>query len=816
VDDRPATAGATDDGDAASVPGARQVIDPAVLPTQGTIRYRADRLVYQGQVQDPEMARARGEPVSESALMLIGDVQVVWDEPGGSTARSMTLQAQRVVLFVDDGDDEASTAGGSLPAGAVRGVYLEDAAVVSDGNYTVRAPRMYYDLPRNEALLIEAVLYTDDLQRRVPLYLRADRVRQTASDSFEARGARLTTSAFAEPHFAIGASRLSLGQVNTGDDEAARFAAEDLTLRWYGLPFFYWPYAAATARSTPLQRLGFGYSEEDGFAVETQWDAFALLGQTPPEGVEASLDVDYLGDEGGPAIGITGVYDRDDYNGAVRGYFIPSDGGSDDIADRLLVEQDEATRGFIRAQHRQQLPSDLELTLETAYVSDETFLEEYFRREAFDARPYTTAIGLKRQEDDWAVTAYAAYDLNDFTAQTTILQTPGYRVDRLPELGYRRIGSRLWDGRLQWFSENRLSRLRLRFGDDSPADRGFQDSVSQAFLGQPAAVSFEDAFESAGLPGGWVTRLDTRQELAAPLRLGEVNVTPFLVGRATGYDDDFAELSSEDDQVRLMGGGGLRLATQMHRSMGQVRSDWLDLDGLRHVVEPHAQLAYFEANLGPDDLPIYDPRVEGIQDGYLASVGLTQTLQTRRGGLGRQRTVDWLTVRTDLVLRDEGTEADQPLPRYFDYRPEFSRGGDHVRAQALWMVSDTLGMAGEATYDVDNSELAQWLVGAQLDQSPRLRWLASYQQLEPLDSELLRLGVAYQLTTKYRITANQVLDFGQNEARVASVVLERRLPRWRLQVLASYDQLDDDQTIGILLLPEGVAGGLRPVSLLGN
>ena len=32
---------------------------------------------------------------------------------------------------------------------------------------------------------------------------------------------------------------------------------------------------------------------------------------------------------------------------------------------------------------------------------------------------------------------------------------------------------------------------------------------------------------------------------------------------------------------------------------------------------------------------------------------------------------------------------------------------------------------------------------------------------------------------------------------------QRRLPRWRLRLVGDYDEIDDETTLGIVLLPEG-------------
>ena len=59
----------------------------------------------------------------------------------------------------------------------------------------------------------------------------------------------------------------------------------------------------------------------------------------------------------------------------------------------------------------------------------------------------------------------------------------------------------------------------------------------------------------------------------------------------------------------------------------------------------------------------------GIIEGYTVRLGLRNTLQTQRGGEGRWRSVDWVTLDTDLVFRGQDADIDTLIPRYYGYRP---------------------------------------------------------------------------------------------------------------------------------------------------
>ena len=771
---------------------AQAAADRSILPARGAVVYSMDQ--WSAQFGEEEIA-----------VSLVGDVRIVFED--FDQQRVVTLRAQRVVLFVDPEARERDAAagdlgGGQIDAGALRGIYLEDNAIVSDGQYTVRSPRMYYDLARDRATLLDAVFYTYDQRRGTPLYVRADAVRQTSASDFRAQGARLTTSAFAVPHFSIGAGQLDFQQYQTSDGQTgAVFAARDTTLNVGDTPVFYWPYLAGYGRDVPLRSLNVGYSSDTGVEVETNWDLYALLGKPNPENANAELEVDYLG-EHGPAFGINGSYRSRDQTGTYRGYLLADDNGTDKLPGRE-VQQDDAQRGLALVRHRTYLPANLAVSLEGTYVSDPTFLEEFFPDEAAAGKQLESSAYVKWQEGDQSVEALAVTDFSNFIENLDQLQSTATSVERYPELTHRVIGGQALPG-LTWHSQTQLSQLRLVAPDDAPEDRGFNDAQSQTAFGIDADVSFNDRAEALGLPLSTVRRLDSRQELSLPLTSGPLDITPYAVGRFTAYDDDFADFNGgNDDQVRLWGEAGLRLGSSFSRADGGFRSTLLDLDGVRHVVEPSATFFLNGSTLNPADLPVYDTAVEGLAQGAGVRLGLLNTWQTRRGGPGRQRTVDWVTLQTDVVLRSDDSDTAAEVPRFYDYRPELSRGGDHVYTELLWLVTDSLGLAGQLTHSLETDRVAQWRVGATLDHNPQLRSFLSYEEIQVLDSQLLTYGFTYQLTLKYRVGFRQTLDFSSNEARDIRVFVDRQLPGWTFRVNVAYDEIDDESRVGFTLIPDG-------------
>ena len=772
-----------------------ELVDRPVLPARGTVRYGSvDRIVYQ-----------RGD--DEDAVILIGGVRVMYEDE--DEGRDVLLTAERIVIFLDKDDAPDTTPSAQLDAGAIRGIYLEEGVSVSDGNVTVRAPRAFYDLASDRAILLDAVVYSYDVRRNVPLYMRADVIRQTSADSFNAEQAIFTTSEFAKPHLSIGADKITLQQAERDDGSIEnRVTAEDVTVNVGETPVFFWPGATVDAGAIPLRRVEVGYESENGAELQTTWDLFALTNTRAPEGFDWLAKIDYRG-EHGVGLGTELDYQREGIWGDTTAYVLPSDSGTDEIARRLGVGFDDETRGFFRSRHRQELPAGWELWLEASYVSDPTFLEEFFQNEAYAEREYETSAYFKKAEDDWALTALIKGEINNFTPQYAPLLTPGYTVNKLPEFEYRLITSVL-DDRATFYHESRIGRMRAVFGDDSPGDRGLNAAQSAAAFGIAPGTTFDQAAIAAGFPRDIVTRLDSRSEITAPFRSGVIDFTPFAVGRVTAYDDDFTAFNGgNNDQARLWGGLGLRASTAFTKTDNGFQSSLLDVNGIRHIIEPNATLAFYDTTMNSTDLPIYDPEVERLTEGGVFRVGALQTWQTKRGNPLQQRSVDWVTLRTDFIFATEDAPNPASLGRYYDYRPEYTLGDDHFYTELMWAVTEATAITGDFTHNFDQGSVVQWRTAIQNQHSDRLSSFIAYREIDPVDARLLSYGAELQLTSKYRAGAFQVIDFGEGNSRTINLTLERRLPRASLGIVIGYDDIDGEATASIVLTPEGVNRALN-------
>lgn len=733
---------------------------------------------------------------NENAIVATGSLVVEYFADNRSADLSQfTLSAERAVIFTDPGTLREMAAW-TLPAERVRGIYLEGNVVASanDGAYVVRSPRVYYDFRTQRAVMVDAVLRTYTRQVKAPVYVRATELRQIAENQWQADGVRVSTSEFAVPHLAIGASTATVTQrpddPNDPTDAETYFDAKGLTLRAGGMPIFGWPSFSGQADEIPLRSLTVGSSSNTGVEVETRWDLFSLLGVERPEGTDLELKVDGYTERGAGG-GLEFEYAIDQAYGAVDLYGLWDD-GTDRTSSGLDVEQDEAFRGVALFEQQWDLTRFWSLDLQGSFISDETFITSWREEDFRERRQYETSAYLKYQKRRFALTLLAKYAVNDFISNDWLLASQQYQVDKLPELTLRSYGLSWFDDTVTYSTESRASRVRLALSPYTPDEYGVR---GRAF-GIPNDERLDRMFLDANLPTKYYSRFDTRHEFALPTQWGPVDITPFIVGRATIYDDDFVEYSGEDDKYRLFGAAGITLNTQFHHVDNAVENRLLDLHRLRHIVEPSMTVWYGYATVDQGDLPVYDPEVESLATGAAVRFGLHNTWQTERGGPGYWRSVDVLRIDADVVLTSSDTDRESPTPDWFDYRPEYSQMGDHVQLAGAWQLSDTLALTGQTTYDLDESELARGSIGAELRHSPIFTTYVEYRTIEVSDNELLDVGWIYRLTPKYRVNLRPQWDLREEEFRAVTVQVVRSFPDFDFEVRVRRDEIQDETSFG--------------------
>lgn len=773
-----------------------------IAPTRSPI-FRAEGLFFVA--AGDRVVMQSGE--FDNAVVITGGVVLQYQ----NDAESLELTAERGVIFLKPGrlTDQLS----AFSADDVIGVYLEGEVRATNGQYTVRGPRIYYDVAADRALILDAVFWAYEQRLRMPLYMRADAIRQEAGNQFSAEKASLSNTAFFHPDFTIGTSSVTITQTENDEGESkVTMDARHITIRAGDIPFFWWPRYKGDPERIPIRNIGFKDSNRTGAVIQTKWDAFSLLGIQPLNGLDATLIFDHYSDRGF-GIGVDASWGSDTSAGDLYAYGLPEDDGTDIVARRVEIERDREARSMAFFRHREELPDGWTVLFEASYASDEAFIPALFPEIGRETRELTTRVFARRNSENTQFSLEAKGSLNDFIIPEHQLQAPGYLVDKLPELKYTAIGSDIlsetFPGLLSHTWDATYSQMRFRFSEVDASTLGFdRDHAAQRAFGTDADQSLGDLYRSMGLNESMVNRFDTRHEISAQLKAGEVFITPFAIGRVTVYDDAFTGFSpAESDQVRLWGGVGTTLATSFHRTYSDTQSTLLDIHGIRHIIEPSITVFHADTTIDRVDLPVFDDEVESILEGTSVNLRLANTWQTKRGGPGRWRSVDLLRANIEYVWHGNDTGRESPIGRYYAARPELSVPGEYFRFDSTLQLTEALAIAGETIYDLEINQQARSSIGALVEHTPDFLSTAELRYINSQDVTYGRLGFLYTLTNKYRMALNTTYNFDKEDFQNINARIYRKFTIGEVGLGIRYDNIRGETSFGITFTPIGNPGG---------
>ncbi len=788
------------------------------------------------------------------AVVLTGDVTIIRKQPDGQL---LELQADRGVLYttLTALADLQAEGGQNRVESAVEAAYLEGGVRVlvtpaarTESELRLRADRVYYAFATDRAVLTDAVLHTTDPRLGIPVTVRAQTVRQLSQGEIEARTARLSTSSFFNPSYELASDRIFIRRLPGGG--GTPFSAANNTLRAYGVPFFYFPYVAGNAdvSGLPLRSFGLGNSRSFGFGVLTEFGLFETLGVQAPEGVDASYKLDYFSDRGfagGLDATYRGGFIGEDtrqpwtYEGRFTSYGVINDDGLDQLGGtRFRVDPDEDFRYRASLQHQSFFPNDWQFQASGGLVSDPTFLEEWFERDFDTGLTEDLQLYLKRQRGTEAATGLVVWNWNDQVTRADQFQnyfTPSglgpqfadpagppfetlsnFTVERLPEIGYRRLGEPLGED-FTFYSTTTLANLRFKEVDD-PLTGGFGYAFNPGNprLGRVGGLPGVPAVGYTGTTDDFVVRFDTRNQIDWPIALGgSAKAVPYVLGRLTSYSD-----SPDSGGVnRLLAGAGVRFSSQFWRTYESLYSKLLDVDRVRHVVEPRVDLFAAVSGEEREDVYIFDQDVGGASAISAINFGVNQRWQTKRGGPGRLRTVDVFTL--DASITYFGDEPDEPVGfdiarqggfpltadgfrgLYFSSLPEASLPRDHARAFATWRVSDTTVLLGDVNYNLDAARLATAAVGLAVERGDRIRYFLGGNYTGEINSTVGNVAFEYRISEKYQAQLATSVNFGDETNTASTLTLVRRFDGFIVTGGFYLDNLEDEGGIKFSITPTG-------------
>ncbi len=743
------------------------------------------------------------------------------DEQG----RLLELQADNAVVFYSGAGDkqkEGSDLEDLFSRASIRAIYLAGDVVMAEGQRTIRADEIFYDFERNKAIAINAVMRNYDDDRGIPVYVRAARLKQLSETKFSANNVVLTTSEFYLPQISVAASSVVITDTTAIDEQLGKLRdssydayLKDVKVKYKRRTLFSLPSMRSNLQrpDIPLQSIHVGYDNTWGTSVETRWFLARLLGMKEAPGTKSHFMLDYYGDRG-LGTGVEIEYVRQDNFGRMFGYLI-QDHGEDRLGSarfRKDVDPPRKFRGRFSWEHRQFLPDDWQLTMGVDYSSDENFVEQYWRNE-YNLRDRDTYVHLKKSRENWGLSILGKARINDFED----------RLEELPTAEFHLTGQSLFDDNFTLYSDTQASHLRQRIGNEH------------------FNLIREEPF----------TFMSHRTELDLPLWLEPYKVVPYVAGTLayddrSGFERGLVDFSSADralmgDMTKAPHGGncqwimeaGIRASTQLWKTYPSVKSRLWDLQGLRHIIEPHVLATVFtESDVN-------------IRQKDLLNVGVSQRWQTKRGAPGQERTVDWMRLDLDSVwlndnedVSDSGPGPDRltwakpfvpmrvfsapqifngdlatptiPIPTRIGTVEQYGPQRDYFSADYIWRVSDTTAILSDMYYDARSGVVNQMNVGFSRLVWPNLsyyigsRYLRRVQVLGEKGSHALTFAATYELDPRYTLVFAQQVDFDYGSNIRSDVTLIRKYHRVFWGITYSVDNSLETQSFVVSIWPQGI------------
>jgi LPS-assembly protein len=315
------------------------------------------------------------------------------------------------------------------------------------------------------------------------------------------------------------------------------------------------------------------------------------------------------------------------------------------------THDDDASTNFVNSpvyENRQRLNfsyqampyTNLEVRALVRYQSDAGVVRDFFEGDYRKDPQPSTFIEADKLSRNFSLDVLTQPRVNDFYET----------VERLPDV------------RLTGFQQQ-LGRLPVYYESESSAGyyrRLFADT--NAFL------------SSSNYEAG---RADTYHQLTLPETFfGWLNVIPRVGGRFTYYTEAGGPGATTEETTRGVFNTGAEVSFKASRLWPQVKNSLLDLDGLRHIVEPSVNYVYVPSpNARPTQLPQFDYElpslrllpieypeynsIDSIDSQNVLRFGLRNQLQTKREGRVEDL-LDW-QLYTDWRLKpraDQRTYAD--------------------------------------------------------------------------------------------------------------------------------------------------------------
>jgi len=780
---------------------------PASGPAPGGAAAGLRRIQFHPRSRVPFDIRVESDPrLNQTVIQLRQGVNVIIDNLPNFGV--LDISADNVVIWTTGA---AAASGETMQAADVPlEIYMEGNIVFRQGERTIYAQRMYYDVRSQVGTVLAAEILSPVPKFSGLMRLKADVLQQTGPGRFVATNAYVTSSRLALPGYRLQAKNMLFEdnqvpvvdpftkqpQVDPQTGEAVMQHDRLVTSRNNfvfidNVPVFYWPVIKNDIEQSDfyIRQARFKSDKIFGQQFLIDWDAYQVFGLKRLPGTDWTFSTDYFTNRG-PALGTAYRWRGSElfglqgpHNGFLDAWGIHDKGldtlGSDRM--NLLPEPDRTDRYKVLARHRQYLNNNFQFTGEAGLISDRNFLEQYFEREWDQSKDYDTDLMLKQYRGNSTWNIMGSARINDWFTQT----------QWLPRLDHFWIGQNLLDDRLTWYEHSSV---------------GYANMLIAARPTDPSEIAkFNWLPWEANVHGG---RYFTTQELDLPFEFANVNFVPYALGQLAHWDETLQGPQNfrvpDGAMNRAYGQFGVRASLPFWSVDPTIQSTLFNVNGIAHKALIDVDASWAGATQDFQNLPLYDPidddnieafnrrfafntfnnsfvppqwdpRYYALRYGLASAVtspspeiagdmtairlGLKQRWQTKRGLPGNQHIIDWISFNISTGIFPQAN------------RDNFGQVFGLTQYDFAWHIGDRVTLLSDGIFDFFNQGQRIATVGAFINRPPRGSVYLGFRSINgpdvtnaftPVDSEVLIASYSYRMSEKWISSAGATVDVAHN------------------------------------------------------
>jgi LPS-assembly protein len=594
------------------------------------------------------------------------------------------------------------------------------------------APSLYYNFGKRLVKAGDARGFID------PLYLHVENLEQLSTNHYTFTKGTVTTCDYDKSDYYLKATP---GEVWTGD----RLILHNAVLHVGDAPVCWFPIVIWSLKGDmPPMALTVGDNSRWGFfllsaftmKVNRNVEVTVHADERTERGFGTGADVQYRFGSAG--------------KGLLTGYYL-NDADPNKADPALNIDHNRYRAEW---QHKQFLTNDVSVTVDLNKLSDPEVMNDYVRHEFGHNREPDSVADITKRGPDYTLSFLVRPQFNNFFAE----------VERLPEAKLAVDRTRL--GNTPFFYEG-----------ESSVGQYHNDPGQTNVLGDVGDTNFT----------GNAVRADTFHQIVMPTMIGGwLSVIPRAGVRGTYYSRTPATDPETQNVGRVVYDLGTEASFKISREWDNIHSDWLHIDGLRHILQPFADYQWvprpnrgtndvFQFDsvrsttlLGGDQLSItrYSPlefpandAIDSITAEDTVRFGLRQTLQTQRDN----QAWNLIDVTGWIDYEVEKVQGETDFSNFF---------GTMELRPYNWLALDAFGR-----YDFDDNVWREFNTEVRVVDADRWSLGVGTRYLKD-DSNLVSVDLAYRLTRHWTAHLYERVDLEDGTWEEQEYTLRQETHDW--------------------------------------